>query len=122
VRCGAHLEIAAHGELLLLNVERPFSLPPVYPTEEVAKTIVSLVQRPQREVFVANAARVFNAMHTLVPAPFEAMMARQVEKTDFQQGHAPAPYSCRGMLLLEDSCKENWRYLAVPLPISLPHI
>ena len=60
------------------------AMPPVYPVEQAAKTMVRLAQRPQREVFVGNAARMISFLHTFAPALTEPMMAKQVDKTDFK--------------------------------------
>jgi short-subunit dehydrogenase len=56
---------------------------PVYPPERVARTIVSVARRPEREAFVGHSARFGTVLRTLAPALFERLNARQVERTSF---------------------------------------
>jgi short-subunit dehydrogenase len=56
------------------------AMPPVYPAEEVAHTILSLAEKPQHEVFVGRSARMLSAQHTLAPTMAERMMAMMVDK------------------------------------------
>jgi NAD(P)-dependent dehydrogenase (short-subunit alcohol dehydrogenase family) len=57
------------------------AFPPVYPPERVARTVVGLVRKPQREAPVGRAARVLIRQVKLAPGLTERMMAQQVEKT-----------------------------------------
>jgi len=68
------------------------ALPPVASPERVAKTIVGLAERPRREVFVGNAARLINFQHILAPGATEALMAKTVDSQHFQDQHV-APTS-----------------------------
>jgi NAD(P)-dependent dehydrogenase (short-subunit alcohol dehydrogenase family) len=68
-------------------------MPPVYAAERVAKTIVGLAERPQREVMVGNAGRMLALMRTIAPGPAERMMARQVDKQHFYQDRPAEPTS-----------------------------
>ena len=56
------------------------ALPPVYDVEQAVKTFVSLLEHPQREVFVGSAGRMITAMHTLAPGATEKTFAQQVDK------------------------------------------
>jgi short-subunit dehydrogenase len=64
-------------------------LPPVYPVEKVARTIVKCAERPQREVFVGNAGRMIAFVHTFAPLLAEPMMAKQINSGHFKQEAAP---------------------------------
>jgi short-subunit dehydrogenase len=66
------------------------AMPPVYPPEQVAETIVGLVERPRREVSVGSTAPMMIAMRTVAPGLAEQMMARQVDKLHLDQD-TPAP-------------------------------
>jgi short-subunit dehydrogenase len=66
------------------------AMPPVYPPERVAKTIVSLAKRPRREVFVGNAARMLWMQYLLAPALTERQLAFMVDKLHLYQDK-PAP-------------------------------
>ncbi len=66
------------------------ALPPVYPPERVARTIVNLVRWPRREVFVGNAARVFWWQYLMAPGLTERMIAVLVDKLHLYQDK-PAP-------------------------------
>ena len=66
------------------------ALPPVYPPEQVAKTIVKCAEHPQREVFVGNAARMISFTHTMAPILGEGMLAHQIDMAHFKPEHAPA--------------------------------
>lgn len=57
---------------------------PIYPPQQVAEAIVGLVEKPQREIVVGQAAYWQILQKTLVPDVFEPMMARQVEQEHFQ--------------------------------------
>lgn len=66
------------------------AMPPVYPPEKVALTMVSVAQRPRRETFVGNSARVLGFSHYFAPAVAEPMVARQIDATHFSSDTAPA--------------------------------
>lgn len=65
------------------------ALPPVASPERAAKVIVGLVERPRREVFVGNAARLINFQHLFAPGGTEAVMARTVDSQHFQDKPTP---------------------------------
>ena len=56
------------------------AMPPVYPADSVAKTIVGLVEHPQREVVVGNSGRLMTMQQTLAPGMSERMLATMVDK------------------------------------------
>jgi hypothetical protein len=51
------------------------AMPPVYQAEKVARTIVGLMRRPRREVFVGSNARLFDMQFKLAPAWTEWLLA-----------------------------------------------
>jgi short-subunit dehydrogenase len=57
-------------------------MPPVYPPEQVAETIVALSRKPRREAFVGMAP-LLRAGHALAPGLTERVMARNVEAKHF---------------------------------------
>lgn len=63
---------------------------PVYPVRQVAEAIVGLVEKPQREIIVGQAAYLQVLEKTLAPDVFERMMAGQVDQDHFQD-YEPAP-------------------------------
>jgi short-subunit dehydrogenase len=65
------------------------AMPPVYPAEAVADAILSLVERPRRQVFVGNAGRMMVAQHTLAPNLTQRMLARMVDRLHLQDRPAP---------------------------------
>ena len=69
------------------------AMPPVYPAERVAKTIVSLVKRPRREVFVGNAARMLWMQYLLAPGLTERQMAVMTDKLHLYQDKPAQPTS-----------------------------
>jgi len=66
------------------------AMPPVYPAEQVAKTIVKLAVKPQRETYVGNAARMIGFTHNVAPGLAEVMMAKQIDTAHFKPEAAPA--------------------------------
>lgn len=60
------------------------ALPPVYPPEQVAHTIVKCAEHPQREVFVGNAGRMLTLTHNLAPILGEGMLAHQINTGHFK--------------------------------------
>jgi NAD(P)-dependent dehydrogenase (short-subunit alcohol dehydrogenase family) len=65
------------------------AMPPVYPAENVAKTILQLSQSPKREVFVGNSGRMLSFQHKLAPALIERMYATMVDRMHLTKGPAP---------------------------------
>ncbi len=59
------------------------AMPPVYPPEQVARTIVDMVKVPRREAFVGNSARMFRISQLLMPAVAERMFALVANKQHF---------------------------------------
>ena len=55
------------------------AMEPVYPPEQVADAICSLIRRPKRRVIVGNAGRMLALLRRVSPATAEWVMARQVE-------------------------------------------
>jgi NAD(P)-dependent dehydrogenase (short-subunit alcohol dehydrogenase family) len=70
---------------------QPKAMNPVYPPEEVANTIVGLVERPQREVIVGQAGYLMMAQSAFLPDLYEHTMAKQVDQDHL--GDTPAPDS-----------------------------
>lgn len=66
------------------------AMPPVYPPEEVAQTIVQVAQHPEREVLVGNAARVLDLQQTVAPGLNEKMYARMTARSQFYED-VPSP-------------------------------
>jgi NAD(P)-dependent dehydrogenase (short-subunit alcohol dehydrogenase family) len=60
-------------------------LPPVYPADPVASTIVELVENPHREVVVGRAGRSFLWLNRLAPSLYEYIAARQVDRSHLTQ-------------------------------------
>ncbi len=68
------------------------AMPPVYPAEKVAKTIVRCARRPKREVFVGNSARMMSAQFTMAPGLTERMLATMVDRQHLQDSpQEPTP-------------------------------
>lgn len=80
------------------------AMPPVYPAERVARTIVGLVSRPRRETVVGPAGRFMVLQHKVTPGRLEAAMAVQVDKTHLSRKKA-APVSTG--TLYEPSAKDS---------------
>jgi NAD(P)-dependent dehydrogenase (short-subunit alcohol dehydrogenase family) len=77
---------------------------PVYPPERVAEAILGLVDRPQAEIIVGDAGRLFTASHALMPELTNRMMAGQIERAQFGDrprspgsGNLHAPGGDRGV-------------------------
>ena len=66
------------------------AMPPVYPAERVAETIVRFAERPGREAFVGNSGRLLNLQQTLAPGLTERLMATMVDRQHLYQDR-PAP-------------------------------
>jgi short-subunit dehydrogenase len=64
-------------------------IPPIYSAEKVAAALVDLVQHPQREVIVGNAAKLGLLMHAIAPGLTERLFARRVEQKHFQDRLTP---------------------------------
>jgi NAD(P)-dependent dehydrogenase (short-subunit alcohol dehydrogenase family) len=65
------------------------AMPPVYPAESVAKTIVELVEHPRREVVVGNAGRLMTMQQSLAPGMNERMLAMMVDRQHLEDVPAP---------------------------------
>ncbi len=65
------------------------AMPPVYPVEQVAKTLVKLAVKPQRETYVGNAARMIGFTHNVAPGLAEIMMAKQIDTSHFKPESSP---------------------------------
>ena len=65
------------------------AMPPVYPAESVAKTIVDLVEHPRREVVVGNAGRLMAMQQSLAPGLNERMLATMVDRQHLEDIPAP---------------------------------
>jgi NAD(P)-dependent dehydrogenase (short-subunit alcohol dehydrogenase family) len=65
------------------------AMPPVYPAERVAKTIVRRARRPRRETFVGNAARMLNSQFAMAPGLTERMVATMVDRQHLADEPAP---------------------------------
>ncbi|HEX2280906.1 MAG TPA: SDR family oxidoreductase [Thermomicrobiales bacterium] len=65
------------------------AMPPVYPAESVAKTIVDLVDHPRREVVVGNAGRLMTLQQSLAPGLNERMLATMVDRQHLEDVPAP---------------------------------
>jgi short-subunit dehydrogenase len=66
------------------------AMPPVYPAESVAKTIVDLVEHPRREVVVGNAGRLMAMQQSLAPGLNERMLATMVDRQHLEDFPAPS--------------------------------
>jgi NAD(P)-dependent dehydrogenase (short-subunit alcohol dehydrogenase family) len=66
------------------------AMPPVYPPEKVALTMISLAEHPRREIFVGNAARLIGFTHSFAPALAEPLVAKQIETMHFLPDRAPS--------------------------------
>src|SRR5215218_7330790 len=66
------------------------AMPPVYPADSVAKTIVDLVEHPRREVVVGNAGRLMTMQQSLAPGLNERMLATMVDRQHLEDVPAPA--------------------------------
>lgn len=64
------------------------AMPPVYPPEQVAETIIDLTRNPQREVIVGGVGKMLSATHTISPRLAERMMARHTHRGHFQDREA----------------------------------
>jgi short-subunit dehydrogenase len=69
---------------------RVLAMPPVYSVDVVAAALVSAADAPRNEIVVGRLGRVMVRQHRLTPAPVEAQMALQVEKTHLSPSE-PAP-------------------------------
>ncbi len=60
------------------------ALDPVNPAEKVAEAIVSLAERPRRELLVGRGARMLTAQHAMAPGMYEKAAARQIDRDHLQ--------------------------------------
>ncbi len=65
------------------------AMPPVYPAERVAQTILRCAKRPKREVFVGNSARMLSSQFTMAPGLTERTFATMVDRQHLQDTPAP---------------------------------
>lgn len=61
------------------------ALDPVYPPEKVARAIVRLATKPQREVIVGAAGKAMAAQHAVAPRLYEKSAARMIHRNHFQE-------------------------------------
>ena len=67
------------------------AMPPVYPVEKVANTIVRLAEKPRRETFVGASGRMLNLQFGLAPNLTERLLARMVDRFHLYQDRPAAP-------------------------------
>lgn len=67
------------------------AMPPVYEAQRGARTILRLVKKPRREVFVGHSGRLFNAQHQLAPAFTERFMARLSDRFQLSRKKRATP-------------------------------
>lgn len=72
------------------------AMSPLSPPGQVAGTIVSLAERPQREVFVGNMGRLAALQHAVAPTMTERMMAHTIDRGMFD--NRPAHDTSGGVL------------------------
>lgn len=65
------------------------AMPPVYPAERVAQTIVRCARRPKRETLVGNSARMLSSQFTMAPGMTERTFATMVDKEHLEDTPAP---------------------------------
>ncbi len=68
-------------------------MPPVYTPQRVAQTIVGLVERPMREVFVGNSARMMSLQYALAPGMTEHQLAFATDRLHLHQERPAGPSS-----------------------------
>ncbi|MDB5083005.1 MAG: hypothetical protein JWP00_4929 [Chloroflexi bacterium] len=66
------------------------TMPPVYPPEQVARTILNMAKVPRREAFVGNAARTFRITYLMAPALAERLFAKVTDSQHLYK-NKPAP-------------------------------
>lgn len=64
-------------------------IPPVYPAEQVARTIVSVLRRPRREVFAGRVGRTIMLGSALAPRVTERAMAIMVDRVQVSNRETP---------------------------------
>ncbi len=62
----------------------PRAIPPIYPAEMVADTIVSLIERPRPEAVVGGAGNVLVLIHRLFPDITERLFAKYIDLFHFK--------------------------------------
>jgi NAD(P)-dependent dehydrogenase (short-subunit alcohol dehydrogenase family) len=83
--------------------------PPVYPPAAVARTIVRLLRRPRREVYVGSAARLLGLQSRVAPSLTERMLGWYAARPQLRS-HPAAPTS--GIVFVPDARGEavgGWR-------------
>jgi len=66
------------------------ALPPVYPADQVARTIVRLARSPRREVYVGKSARLLAGQYRMTPELTERLLGWMVDRQHLDRRH-PAP-------------------------------
>lgn len=69
----------------------PKAMPPVYPAEMVASTIVKLAQKPRTQTFVGKIPGTIWFQNLLAPGKTEQILARSTEKQQFYQDRPAEP-------------------------------
>ena len=62
---------------------------PIYSPERVARTIVRVLERPRRELFIGPSRRGFALLHTLLPAASEKSMRAMTDSRHFEPQRQP---------------------------------
>jgi NAD(P)-dependent dehydrogenase (short-subunit alcohol dehydrogenase family) len=74
------------------------AMPPVYAPDTVARTIVHLVRRPRREVFVGSAARMLWLQYLVVPGLTESQLAFMTDRLQLYRREDKPASPTRGNL------------------------
>ncbi len=69
----------------------PKAMPPVYPAERVARAIVGMAERPQREMYVGNSARTFSLLSLVAPGLAERLLAASTDRQHFDNTRPALP-------------------------------
>lgn len=73
------------------------AMSPVYPAKKVAKAIVNLVEKPQREVFVGAPGLIMSIQHAIAPGITEKQEALMTDRLHFYS-HKSAPKTSGSIL------------------------
>jgi NAD(P)-dependent dehydrogenase (short-subunit alcohol dehydrogenase family) len=80
-----------HFQAAASEIERPaIALPPLQSTEKVARAIVSLAERPRRELHVPRTAALGLALHTIAPNTVEQLLLHALRRWHFADAWQPA--------------------------------
>lgn len=86
------------------------AVPPVFPPERVAETVLRLARRPRREVFVGWPGPVLAAQHAMAPGLTERMMARMTERVHLGDASAaPGPGNVLEPMAQGTAVNGGWR-------------